>query len=190
MHAGKDQNLSTLLLHIFYDLYISLPYSGITRSVDKHVRLYGSRKEYADVWAYRKSSSEISKVPIAPRSAARATWSGPYHARISSVPSILKNLREHMVSVQVRGLGLYIEHTCLAWSLLWRTSFPSIDLQSDTYHKRVRGHQLYQAKNHTSGLFRTSTRLCTCGLLTWTFMNLFRAPSKTLLPVRLASAIM
>ncbi len=42
--------------------------------------------------SHLKSSSDISNVPIAPLSAARATWSGPYHARISSVPSILKNL--------------------------------------------------------------------------------------------------
>jgi hypothetical protein len=42
----------------------------------------------------RKSSSEMSSVPTAPRLAASETCVGPYQARCSSVPSILKNLKE------------------------------------------------------------------------------------------------
>lgn len=41
---------------------------------------------------HRKSSSEMSNVPTAPRSTANSTWSGPYHALSSSCPSILLNL--------------------------------------------------------------------------------------------------
>ena len=51
----------------------------------------------------RNNSSEISNVPMAPRSAANRTWSGPYHALISSEPSILKNLRAKYQSISVSG---------------------------------------------------------------------------------------
>lgn len=67
---------------------------------------------------YLKSSSEIKRVPIAPRSAASATWSGPYHARISSVASILKNLRQYETSTShERRTSLLVEHDSFSCEL-------------------------------------------------------------------------
>lgn len=54
-------------------------------------------------WSHLKSSSEMRSVPIAPRSAASRTWSGPYHALISSDPSILKNLITNLRKIYGRA---------------------------------------------------------------------------------------
>lgn len=42
--------------------------------------------------SYLNNSSEMRSEPIAPRCSANSTWSGPYHARSSSEPNVLKNL--------------------------------------------------------------------------------------------------
>ena len=56
---------------------------------------------------YRKSSSEINSVPMAPLSAAKQTCLGPYHALISSVESILKNLPLLLVYIANAEKGNY-----------------------------------------------------------------------------------
>jgi len=54
--------------------------------------------------SYRKSSSAIRSVPMAPRSDASITWSGPYQALISSDASILKNLdRSRVKDMPIRA---------------------------------------------------------------------------------------
>ena len=63
-------------------------------------------------------------MPIAPRSAAKDTWSGPYQARISSEPSILKNLRRKLNEIVEM---VEIDYTCQVPCLLLQTWSPLVD---------------------------------------------------------------
>lgn len=117
VHTREDERLAALTAHVVDERDEPFPLGDISRpdSAREGRRSISTKdKEDDDRGLVRRThlnrASLMSNVPTAPRSTAIATWSGPYHARSSSVPSILWNLsratqRKKTVSLVNNGHG-------------------------------------------------------------------------------------